>query len=86
MDTSWNREKTYYNADGTVKEITTEDGVSIADTSLVAEDSELNNLAINKNVFINKVGQGEYGSYAFVYAADENNNEGWYLSGTAVSL
>ena len=78
MDTSWNREKTYYTADGQIRPILTEQGVSIEDTS--STESNLNNLTINKNTFINKVIDGNFGSYSFLYS------DNWYLDGNLVSL
>lgn len=78
MDTSWDRNKTYYTADGQERPITTEEGVSIEDTS--TSDSTLTNLTINKNTFIAKAGSGNFGSYAFLYS------DNWYLDGELVSL
>ncbi len=82
MDTSWNRDKTYYNADGTEHPITTSEGTKIENTN-GDENSSLTSLAVNKNTFIAKIAsnhEGKYGTYAFLY--DDN----WYLDGVIVSL
>ena len=78
MDTSWDRNKTYYTADGQERPVVTEEGVSIEDTS--TSDSALTNLTINKNTFISNAGSGNFGSYAFLYS------DNWYLDGELASL
>ena len=78
MDTAWNKNKIYYNADGSEHLIRTEQGTKIEDTSTI--ETTLTNMAVNKNTFINKVGNGEFGTYAFLYS------DNWYLNGTLVSL
>ena len=79
MDTSWNRDKTYYTAEGIEYVVETEEGTSIKDTS-VNIDSTLKNLSINKDTFVSKVGSGNFDSYAFLYS------DGWYLDGKSVNL
>lgn len=77
-DISWDKNKTYYTADGQEKVITTGQGVSINDTS--TSNSELNSLIIDKNIFIDKVGQGNFGLYAFLYS------DNWYLDGMSINI
>lgn len=78
MDVVWNKDKIYYNADGSEHPIIIEQGTKIEDTSTI--ESSLTNMAINKNIFIDKVGNSEFGSYAFLYS------DSWYLNGILVDL
>jgi hypothetical protein len=78
LDSSWNRDKTYYNAEGQEQIITTSEEVAIKDNSTPA--SSLKQLTVDKTTFIAAVGALAFDSYAFLY------NNGWHLNGQLVEL
>lgn len=80
MDDSWDESKQYYNSDGSTYEVTVSSKVAITQTSLSNENA-LTNVTINSDTFISKVGDGNFNTYAFLYADD-----GWTLNGETASI
>lgn len=79
MDENWVKNKSYFNSDGTPFTVETSDRFSIKETSM-SNGQKLTNIKLVSETFANKVGIGNYDTYAFLYA------DSWTLNGETVNI